>query len=92
MDDGLERDAAAATAWLKSHQVRVSFESVALAFLIGIVVVACLIGFWSDAMAARVHQLAGDIKGFLGLLGLVVGGSWTRGAIDNGVEKFGGPK
>lgn len=78
--------------WLRSHQVRLSFEQIGAAVIVCVVIFACLIGFWSDDMTKRVVQLRDAIKDFLGVLGLTMGASWTRGAVDHGVNKIGGDK
>lgn len=79
-------------AWLKSHQVRLSFEQVACMLFVAIIVIACLVGFWSNDMAKRVVELKESIKDFLGMLALLVGGSWTRGGVDHGIQALGGQK
>lgn len=78
--------------WLRSHQVRLSFEQLGGGVIVFVVIFCCLIGFWSDDMTKRVVALRDAIKDFLGVLGLTIGASWTRGAVDHGVEKIGGDK
>lgn len=79
-------------AWASSHQVRLTFEQVALAVIVFVVLLGCLIGFYSDALAARVVQLKEAIKDFLSLLSLTVGASWTRGHMDNRINPPDGDK
>lgn len=74
---------------VRGHSVRVSFETVALSIIVVIVVLGCVIGFWSEALAARVVQLKDAIMDFLGVLGTMVGFSFTRGHMDQRLKANG---
>jgi len=92
--DGLPTDAAQAKAadkdvvvTVQGHSVRVTFETIALSIITVIVVLGCVVGFWSEGLAARVVQLKDAIMDFLGVLGTMVGFSFTRGHMDQRLKQ-----
>ena len=82
---------------VRGHQVRITFETIAMVVILVIVIFACLVGFWSKGLADRVVELKDTIMDMLSVLGGVLGLSLTRGHMDNKIQlqqqqkKEGGP-
>lgn len=67
---------------LMSHIARRRWENIGSGVFLLVIAVACLIGFYSDQMAARVNSLSGAIQGFLWVLAAFLGGFLARGHMD----------